>query len=478
MEHTVEELLKVLSITDINTKNILGNTVLQEAAYNRHVNIVQSLLRAGADYHIPNTSGSALDNAVRLRSDSIVDIILQYDQHACLSSRAIDNVISTQNKALLERHFSAAPDTATRAAEVAQVLRNAAKKGKTKIVQSPFNNGADVNLLDQHGRSVLCEAVRRSQAEAVSVLLNLGADPSVTDMDGSSPLLIAAESQELFDSRLRDISFTNIGLSSMDYDIQLELIEWFVLSKLSDDDIKDQSWYAKMKDLNFWIALGTNHLALSSRPKFVELHHEDLNNPVIINTLLDHGANISERTEYGESMLHLSVNSAPRITAFLARLDSRPTLEIRNCNGRTALHYAAAACHSQVMRILLEAGAEVMAKDHFGVTTLHFASKCAQCTSIAIEKGCSPNERDHRRRTSYHYAAMVKETNLKVMSILEDSNVDIKARDVLNKTADDYYQTGFQHRLEAYGHHRLDQRDEEEAHTQRRPYSGDLAGSE
>ena len=52
--------------------------------------------------------------------------------------------------------------------------------------------------------------------------------------------------------------------------------------------------------------------------------------------------------------------------------------------GRTALHYAAGAGHSPVVRVLLVAGAKADARDRSGVTPLHDAVLGSHAETVAL----------------------------------------------------------------------------------------------
>ncbi|PVH76897.1 ankyrin, partial [Cadophora sp. DSE1049] len=52
--------------------------------------------------------------------------------------------------------------------------------------------------------------------------------------------------------------------------------------------------------------------------------------------------------------------------------------------GRTALHYASAQGHAEVIGILLEAGADIDAVDEDGWTALHVAADCGHIDVLML----------------------------------------------------------------------------------------------
>jgi ankyrin repeat protein len=78
-------------------------------------------------------------------------------------------------------------------------------------------------------------------------------------------------------------------------------------------------------------------------------------------------------------------------------------IELRNAEGRTALHCAAAAANLTSVQILLDAGADIGAIDDGGRTALEFAEGNKSITRLLLDSGAthSPlgrirNPRDHQ----------------------------------------------------------------------------------
>ncbi len=70
-------------------------------------------------------------------------------------------------------------------------------------------------------------------------------------------------------------------------------------------------------------------------------------------------------------------------------------------NGQTALHIAAAHCHTNVVALLLEKGAALNVKATGGATPLHLAAQegCTDAVAMLLAKGAKVNARDDAHRT-------------------------------------------------------------------------------
>jgi ankyrin repeat protein len=95
--------------------------------------------------------------------------------------------------------------------------------------------------------------------------------------------------------------------------------------------------------------------------------------PLIIETLLKHGADPSLVNEKGLSPLHLAA-SMGYVDCVKKLIEAEVNLNQRNSTKRTALHLAAEAGHTEVVELLVSNGADLGATDTDGWQPLHFAS--------------------------------------------------------------------------------------------------------
>ena len=93
--------------------------------------------------------------------------------------------------------------------------------------------------------------------------------------------------------------------------------------------------------------------------------------------------------------------------AILALVEGRGSIEARDNDSKTPLHYAAALGHVDIIRILLEAKAAVNVHDRFRNSPLHFAvlKGCDVTVELLLRYAACPNAVDWCRKTPLHLAA-------------------------------------------------------------------------
>ena len=104
-------------------------------------------------------------------------------------------------------------------------------------------------------------------------------------------------------------------------------------------------------------------------------------------------------------------------------------VNLKNATGETPLHWACIRGHRDVVRVLIEAGADVNVKTSEGWTPLHWAALKGQ-TNIAIlliDNKADLNAVNKDRWTPMHVAAFAGE--LDMIKLLIDKGADIRARD-------------------------------------------------
>ncbi|KAL8693886.1 MAG: hypothetical protein Q9224_003669 [Gallowayella concinna] len=405
---------------------------LLEALENGQLSIADDLLRAGVDPappgELPLTTldqtfiytwerpKTALDKSVFYGHNEAAALLLRRKTGGSMTAKTMEFAIVVENLDVLDQYLSRAKDRTRRLGRTNKILHFATRHGKLKAVKFSLEQGASIESEDsERGLTSLGLAVIFGQDAVVRFLLDAGSDitAEISDITGEcetnqSLLQAAATSQLLFKRRL-------------------ELVSGFALGS-SSADIYDSTTAQLEKRLNGWLTLNPRPLELLDNPDFMTAMREDSGHGKIISMLLDHGADATVLGDSGESILHLAVLSEPRMNAVLQNIRSHPNLGLdvnaRDRNGRTPLHYAAAACSANVMELLIEHGADVAATDSLAVTTLHFAVFNRKCIEVAQKYGCRVDKTHAFLGTPLDFARCFTDPDRRVVEALENSLID------------------------------------------------------
>ena len=164
----VEEARKLISVgmVDVDCADKDGYTPLHRASLNGYKNMVQFLLRRGADPAKPGKyDDTPLHEAAKKGYNEVVQLFL-------------DNGVDPNKEGQLKR----------------TPLHFAASRGHKDVVQLLLDRGSDPNKTSRGGHTPLFAAVAYSYGDkdVVHLLLNRGADPYKANVEGGTPLHWAA----------------------------------------------------------------------------------------------------------------------------------------------------------------------------------------------------------------------------------------------------------------------------------------------
>lgn len=441
LENITDVLLGAADGLDMNKQyGHSERTPLRRAIESGNANLTRILLTAGAN---PQSSLAAvahskskhsdLYEAIALGHDTIVELLLLHDQGAISEPSVMYCAAFTENEAAIRSILTHAQDLAERTRHLQEILRQAAFLGKTSAIQLALDLGADVECKDEHGQTPLFVAVRHGRSFAVELLLEANASVDTRDSSGRSLLQIAASSLELYKERLNCIKhfqgnkdkYTKAGRRSYPFEEPMAPEISF------------------LEELTLWFEKAPRAKHLAEHKPFKEWLYEDSwGSQIIMKILFNRGVNVAERTPEGESILHLAVCNVSRLDCILQNTD-QVDVDTLDHNGRTPLHYAAAAGFSEAMEVLLHWDARLDITDNYQATALHFGVNWAACIDLAIKRGSQVNAQDHFCRTALYYHALVKDPKGKVADLLKAAGVRTGTVDLDRKTAQDYTLEGY-----------------------------------
>ena len=126
---------------------------------------------------------------------------------------------------------------------------------------------------------------------------------------------------------------------------------------------------------------------------FTPLHlAAQLGEAEIVRTLIDNGADITAIGGIDDLMpLHMAAggNGGGSVEAIEALLEAKADIEARDKCGRTALHWAVSGLATDKAEVLLDAGANIEAHDHQKATALHYAGRRGGPVKMLVVAGAN-----------------------------------------------------------------------------------------
>lgn len=351
-----------------------GNTALHLAAKARIPAAVKMLLQAGADINARNDSGNTplvnASNQVYYFVNKGFDCDYKSYFQEDESYDCIDLLLAASADPNAQRNDGASP---------LQIVSEAAS---AKCAELLLANGADPNVQDKSGSTALHKAAYIFSIDCMKLLLTAGADLNLQDHWGDTPLQEASRS----------------GF--------IECVK-FLLG--SGADIRPS---------------GSEGNVLYSAAPY----------PEITRFLIDNGADVNGRTQFGSVPLHRAAGSSYKSLKILLEAGAEPNA----CDavGYTAMHYAAVADRPGNIKLLAKYGADPSipsTEDESewrlcaGSTPMHAAArkKHPNCIKSLAGIGAALNPIDRKGRTPLHYSAMNKRPEC--VKVLCDLGADVNA---------------------------------------------------
>ena len=385
----VAKLLLDRGSTNPNAENAVGNTplhLLSRGKYNSEehgVGIAQLLLERGVDVNArAKNSLTSLHEAALKGKVEVVRVLLDHGANAKLETEGGETPLHTVSRGEY--------DSQEQGASTARLL---------------LEHGVDVNARSKKGIMALHEAAFRGNVEVAQVLLDHGANAKLETEWGETALHIVSRGRFNFQER---------GASTAR----------LLLERGADVDARKKDSQTSLHCAAF------------------------IGRVEITRVLLDHGANVKLEAEGGETALHTvsrgsfgsHEQGASGSTARLL-LEHGVDVNSRAKNSLTSLHEAAFKGNVEVVRVLLDHGANAKLETEGGETPLHILSRGkydsqeqgASTARLLLEHGVDVNARSKKGIMALHEAAF--KGNVEVARILLDHGANAKLETEWGETA-------------------------------------------
>lgn len=348
---------------------------------------------------------------------------------ACSAPAEPDGAASTSTSATTSAQApgatptSAAPSPSPTRSGADAALLAAATAGDAAAVRAALADGADVEAVDDLGRTALVRAAYRNHLEAARVLVRAGADPNHLDDSTQSPFLIAT-SEVGDDPRLLDLllahgadlavkdSFNGTGLIRaadrgfpviigrlLDAGIEIDHVNRLGWTALHEAVILGDGSRRYQQVVELLLAAGADPLLRTRRDGVLPRDHAVERGYARIAALLQDAA--VGLTPDERLRRHAAAGS---VAAAEAALADGTDLEGRDARGRTALLLAATEDRVDVARMLVARGADVDALDGRHDTPFLVTGVTG---SVAMLEALLPGRPDTRIRNRYGGVAVI-----------------------------------------------------------------------
>jgi ankyrin repeat protein len=299
-----------------------------------------------------------------------------------------------------------------------KLLNYASVRGYLEVVKLLLEMGADVNIIDDDGRTPLNCALKNRHVEVAKLLLDEGADVNIPNNSGWTPLNYASEDGHVEVVKLllekgADVNIpNNSGWTPLNYaseDGHIEIVK-MLLEKGADVNIPNNSGWTPLT------CASNGHLE-------------------VVKMLLKEGADVNIVSDNGRGPLSCA-SYFGHLEVVKILLKKGADVNIASDTGKGPLSSASVRGNLEVVKLLLENGAYLNVSSNDGWTPLHLASTDGHVEvvkQILRKLGNASLVADSFDRTALFYAAM--RGKYEVLQLLLANNQDnLNAKDRYGST--------------------------------------------
>ena len=425
----------------VNAVNRFGETALFSAVEAENDKVVQTILQGGADVNIVSTldGENALFPAVRSGNEKIVKLLSQRGADVGVvndrGETALTLAMRIGNKRIAQLLLQSGVNVGVMNNLMREkILFLAAQTGNERVAEHLLQRGADSCRVNQFGQTALFEAVAAENDKTVALLLQSGAEVDRTNRDDITALFVAIETEnekvvQLLLQSGADAGFVDpYGETPLFAAVETgnEIIVQLLLQHGSDVNVVNEDGetalfsaacmcYEHENIVQLLLQHGANVNVVNKGGEtalfsVVDYVYENEN---VVQLLLQHGADVGVVNDDGKTVLFPAVKCGDdKCVQLLLQNGADPTVLDKDAN--SILSFAGSP---EVLKLLLDSGANVALRNVRGESVLHFllSSRSVEKNSESRQqvishlardaRFCLSKSRDNQGNTTLHFWA-------------------------------------------------------------------------
>jgi len=356
---------------EVEAKNFSGETPLFLAVRVDSASTVRTLIASGAAVSGRDTLGNtALHAAVRWDTQASAETLItaktDVNAYNLYGNTPLHDAIRLGRFAMETLLVQRGANIEARDAEGNTALMLASVLGNYRSAEHIMRSKPDVNTRNNNGETPLIVAVRNERSDLVALLLDNGAQIHAQDAGGNSPFTVALDT-----SPRMVLSLLEKGRDQVDNEGRSPL-DIAILAKKSAADIER---------ITGWV--GTRQLSLVDKEGRTPLRYAmDADNLVIAKFLTDQGSDVFSIARDGKTPADIAL-AGGNMEAVRALFGGK-AINARDLSGNTILHYAAKKSPADMVKFLLDLGAERSAPNTAGETPADIAARWGNSAALEI----------------------------------------------------------------------------------------------
>lgn len=380
-----------------------------------------------------------------MNKKSVVLLLSIISSNIACMKRTIDEVSATSNNTITNISI----DTINAKDEHGRTMLHLfASNNSSILVETLLNKGADINARDASGATPLHFAVLSGNIDIAKLLIFKGAKVNQVDNNANTALDYAIYKNNIGMVKLL-LKFGGPKYRPDDSLHILEEIRELINSTKSIFDLIEEN---NVEEVKLLLDNGVN-IDIRDSEDYTPLHIAvaRVKTDMVI-FLLENGANINAKNGYGHTPLHLASQHYQSGSEYLNldRIELFKTVNLlilkgadvnaKNAHtGKTPIYEAILHRNKDIVKILLDNGAIIIAKDDLGNTPLHEAAMNTneELTKLLLTLGADINAQNHSHGTPLHLALKDYETtinNLDVIKLLVKAGANVNVKNNKGRT--------------------------------------------